>query len=179
MNDNLMHLLMRMPGIIPIQETGPIHQQINFEDWTKMLTMQDLMPTLGVGQWVRVCKGMYKGDVGVVERMESWGGVHLLLVPCSKTSCKRKHSQPALFDPIATSRISQVNPSKQDGDVYLFQGDTFDHGVILLPFDAHSVLSTSVQMSSSIFFSFQQSLHPVILLSSPLCPSDWNFTTGE
>ena len=144
-----------------------------------MLTMWDPMPTLEVGQWMWVCKGMYKGDVDVVECMESWGRVHLLLVSHSKTSLKRKCSQPALFDPITASCISQVNPSKQDGDVYLFQDDIFDHGLILLPFDAHSVLSTSIQMSSSIFFSFQQSLHPVILSSSPLCPSDWNFTTGE
>ena len=71
MNDDLMHFLMCMPGIICTQETGPVHQQINFENWTKMLTMQDPTPTLGVGQWVWVCKGMYKGDIGVVECMEN------------------------------------------------------------------------------------------------------------
>ena len=179
MNNDLMHHLTCTPGIICTQQTGPVHQQIDFEDWAKMLRMQDLMPILEVGQWVQMCKGTYKGDVGVVEHMENWGGVCLLLVPHSKTFLKRKHSQPALFDPIAISCISQVKPSKQNGDVYLFQGNTFDHELILLPFDAHSVLSTSVQMSSSIFFSFQQSLHSVILSSSPPCPSDWNFTTGE
>jgi hypothetical protein len=109
MNDDLMHLLMCMPGIIHTQETGSIYQQIDFEDWTKMLMMQDPIPTLGVGQWMQVCKGMYKGDIGVVGCMENWGEVHLLLVPCSKTFLKKKHSQPALFDPVTTSHISQVS----------------------------------------------------------------------
>ena len=120
MNNNLTHLLMCTPGIIHTQQTGPICQPIDFEDWAKMLRMQDLTSTLEVGQWVQVCKGTYKGDIGVVECMENWGGVYLLLVSCSKISLKRKCSQPALFDPVAISHISQVKPSKQDGDVYLF-----------------------------------------------------------
>lgn len=190
MNNDLTHLLTRIPGIIRTQQNGAVRQQIDFEDWTKMLTMRDPVRAPEVGQWVRVCKGSgtYKGDVGVIEHVENWGGVRLLLVPRQRpprpnTSLKRKHSQPrpepALFDPVAASRANQINPTKQDDEVYLFGGNTFDHGLIRLSFDADSVSPTFVQMSSSVFFSFQQSLHPVVLSSSPPCPSDWSFTTGE
>lgn len=188
MKEHLVRLLMRTPGIIHTRQTGVVRQPIDFQDWTKMLMMQDGKLQPAIGQWVRVRKGTYKGDVGVVGGVENWSGVRLLLLPRqppprSSTSLKRKCSQSrpeaALFDPITASRVYQIDPLKQDDDVYLFRGKMFDHGLILLPFDTHSVSSAFVQMSSSTFFSFQQSRHPVVLSSSPPCPSDWNVTIGE
>ena len=61
MNDDLMHLLMCMPGIIYTQKTGSVHQQINFKDWTKMLTMQDPMPMLGLESGCRCAREYIKG----------------------------------------------------------------------------------------------------------------------
>ena len=129
MKEHLVRLLMRTPGIIHTWQTGVVRQPIDFQDWTKMLMMQDgkLQPV--IGQWVRVRKGTYKGDVGVVGGVENWSGVHLLLLPCQppphlNTSLKRKCSQSrpeaALFDPITTSQVYQIDPLKQDDDVYLF-----------------------------------------------------------
>jgi hypothetical protein len=98
MKEHLVCLLMRTPRIIHTWQTGVVCQPIDFQDWMKMLTMQDgkLQPV--IGQWVWVRKGMYKGDVGVVRGVENWSGVCLLLLPRqppprSSRSLKRKHSQ--------------------------------------------------------------------------------------
>jgi hypothetical protein len=98
MKEHLVCLLMRTPGIIHTQQTGVVCQPIDFQDWTKMLTMQDGKLQPAIGQWVWVRKGTYKGDVGVVRGVENWSGVCLLLLPRqppprSSRSLKRKHSQ--------------------------------------------------------------------------------------
>ena len=79
------------------------------EEWTMTLDM-DNERSPAVGDWVTVCHGLYKGDVGYVLAIENWGGVSLLLVPCLPTphaskkrkwSVKRKqsgtHAAPSLF----------------------------------------------------------------------------------
>ncbi|KIK07882.1 hypothetical protein K443DRAFT_2099, partial [Laccaria amethystina LaAM-08-1] len=96
MNEHINRLLKLTPGIVS-RRTGIIREQIDFEDWTKMLTMHDIEANVDVGRWVRVRKGTYKGDVGYVLASESWG-VRLLLVPrlsppnLASSSLKRKRS---------------------------------------------------------------------------------------
>ena len=80
MNEHINRLLKIMPGIV-CHRTGIIQEQIDFQDWTKMLTMNDIETNVDVGSWVQVHKGTYKGDVGHVLASELWG-VCLLLVPC-------------------------------------------------------------------------------------------------
>jgi len=80
MNEDLNCLLKCTPGIVQ-QQNGVIQEQVDFGDWTKMLTMVDSQTSIGVGKWARVCRGLYKGDIGYVSAVENWGGVSLLLVP--------------------------------------------------------------------------------------------------
>jgi hypothetical protein len=79
MNEHINRLLKITPGIV-CRRTGIFREQIDFKDWTKLLTMKDVETNVDVGKWVRVRRGTYKGDVGYVLASKSWG-VRLLLVP--------------------------------------------------------------------------------------------------
>jgi hypothetical protein len=72
------------------------------------------------GQWIRVRKGVYKGDLGFVTDVEAWGA-KVLVVPRLKTptpqadiSLKRKRTaikpEPRLFDPATFSSVFQRQP---------------------------------------------------------------------
>ena len=78
MNKYLVHLLLKIPGIIQTRE-GLIYQLIELNDRLKLLTLPKNKCLLGIGQWVRVLRGRYKGDVGLVCRTRAWGADVLLL----------------------------------------------------------------------------------------------------
>jgi len=115
-----------MPGIVS-HRTGIIQEQIDFQDWTQMLTMNDIKTDVDVGRWVQVRKGTYKGDIGYVIASESWG-VHLLLVPClplpnlTSSSLKRKWSaialEPASFDANTIEHVYGTPAIKWDDGTY-------------------------------------------------------------
>ena len=54
---------------------------IDMEEWTKLLDMDSGIKFPSVGDWVTVCRGLYKGDVGYILSVENWGQVTLLLIP--------------------------------------------------------------------------------------------------
>jgi transcription elongation factor len=165
-------------------------QSIDPKDWVKMLSMSDKKLDVAIGQWVRVCKGIYKGDVGYVDTIENWGGVGVLLVPrlppprnLDSLHSKRKHSttppEPALFDPMTIAHLYRTQPLKLADDTYDFGGYMFEHGLILKPFDVHSVSRTAVYMPTHLFSLFQQSRHPLLLSSSFPQPVEWIFEDLE
>jgi transcription elongation factor len=186
MNEYLNRLLKLTPGIVR-RRTGIIREQIDFVDWTKMLTMHDHDADVHAGGWARVCKGTYKGDVGYVAISETWG-VRLLLVPRlppprpAGSSLKRKRSaavpEPALFEPDAMERIYGTPAIASDDGTHRFGGNIFEDGLIIQEFDLHSVSSTSV-IPTSLFFLFQQSRHSVLLTAKFPRPLEWNFVEGE
>lgn len=187
MNEHLNRLLKITPGIV-CRRTGIIREQIDFQDWTKMLTMNDIEADVDVGRWVRVRKGTYKGDVGYVVAVESWG-VRLLLVPrlsppnLSSSSLKRKRSaiapEPTLFDPNAIQRVYGTPAVERDDGTYQFRGNIFSNGLLVKEFDFHSISLTSVSMPTSMFFLFQQSRHPTILAARFPRPTEWSFDEGD
>jgi len=152
-----------MPGII-CHQTGIIWEQIDFQDWTKMLTMHDPETNVDAGRWVWVCKGTYKEDVGYVLALELWG-VHLLLVPhlllpnLASSSLKRKCSatvpEPTLFDPNTIEYIYGTPAVKQDDGTYQLKGNIFKDGLLIKEFDLYSSLLASVFIPTSIFYLFQ------------------------
>jgi transcription antitermination factor NusG len=187
MNEHINRLLKLTPGIVS-RRTGIIREQIDFEDWTKMLTMHDIEANVDVGRWVRVRKGTYKGDVGYVLASESWG-VRLLLVPrlsppnLASSSLKRKRStvapEPALFDFNTIEHIYGTPAVKQNDGTHRFRGNIFSDGLLLKKYDFHSISLTSVFMPTSTFFLFQQSHHPTILAARFPCPVEWSFDEGD
>jgi len=187
MNEHINSLLKITPGIVCCR-TGIIWEQIDFKDWMKLLTMKDVETNVDVGKWVQVRRGTYKGDVGYVLASKSWG-VRLLLVPClpppnlTGSNLKRKRSatapEPALFNPNTVEHVYGTPAIKQDDGTYKFRGSIFSDGLIIKEFDFFSISLTSVFMSTSIFFIFQQSHHPTILVARFPCPAEWSFNEGD
>ncbi|KAF8222995.1 hypothetical protein L208DRAFT_1319424, partial [Tricholoma matsutake] len=95
MNPMLSKLLHSNPQLIHPQEG---FGAIDMEEWTMLLDMDDeRYPS--VGDWVTICHGLYKGDVGYIQSIENWGQITLLLVPrlpsppmVGSSSGKRKQS---------------------------------------------------------------------------------------
>jgi transcription elongation factor len=180
MREDLVQLLNVTPGIVRTK-AGVIKQSIDFDDWTRMLTMRDAETDVAVGKWVRVCKGPYKGDVGIVSKLENWG-VGLLLVPRLQpphhSSLKRKRPAttpaPALFD----HNAYEMAVRQEDGS-YFFGGCKFAHGLVSKEFDFSSISSSSVHLTSAILSLFRQSEHPQLLAATFPRPIEWSFDEGE
>ena len=119
LNASMISLLELTPGVIR-KRSGVVHQIIDPSDWVRLLTMQDPMTVVNAGQWVQVRRGEYKGDLGFVTSVETWGAL-VLVVPRLKiptpqvaTPLKRKRTtirpEPKLFDPDTFESIFQHKP---------------------------------------------------------------------
>jgi hypothetical protein len=101
MNCKLISLLKVTHGIVWDLQ-GISYQGIPEEEWKALLTMQEAHCQPSVGEWVRILKGSYKGDVAHVSALQEWQGISALLIPhihnpklmddVAPAQCKRKHS---------------------------------------------------------------------------------------
>jgi hypothetical protein len=188
MNPTLSKLLHSKPQLIRPQEGFGV---IDMEEWTMLLDMDnEWYPS--VGDWVAVCHGLYKGDVGYVQSIENWGQVGLLLVPpppvVGSSSRKRKWSgtraEPHLFtkDMLMNFMMNHgVTQFQQgiDNSWWTILGRDFQHTLEVRTFHRHSVSYTSVSMPSSTFYKFQNAPHPDIMNTTFPCPSEWKFFESE
>jgi transcription antitermination factor NusG len=190
MNQNLRHLLKRTPGVI-VRRPGLISQRIEFKDWLSLLKMHDSKVMPQIGKWVEVQKGIYKGDVGYVDSVETWG-VQLLLIPRLPpptpsyiSSSKRKHTQPrplpALFDPVVIKQTHNIEPTHVQKNVYSFKGYDFDHGLILKTYNFNAISMVVHHMPLALFCLFRESRHPKVIASECAIPRplEWEFTQGD
>ena len=71
-DEDLVQLLRLSPGVVR-HNVGIIQEQVDFVDWTKVLSQHDSATNnnLAVGDWVQVLKGTYKGDIGYVAAVEN------------------------------------------------------------------------------------------------------------
>ena len=186
MNNNLLQLLKLTPGVISSRQ-GVLRHVIESIDWLKMLTMHDPQTVFQVGNWVRVGKGKYKGDVGLVTRVESF--IEVLLVPrlnppTTIDTSKRKRtivrSKPQLVDPDTIKQVYAVDPRHgPEGEaVFTAFGLQFHYGLLQKAYDFHSVSSTLV-IPSSLFSMFLISGHPLVVSSETPKPQEWIFEQGE
>ena len=185
--DLLRHLAERTPGII-VTQLGIERHIIPYPDSIKMLKMRTIDNIVEEGKWVRVRKGRYKGDVGLVVAVKFWGA-EVLLVPCLKSrtmhsstpnstsSLKRKRTadvpQPALFNPEDPN--NNPRPRRLNNGHYTYMEHIFENGLIRKRFDLHSISSTPTDMPSRLFFLFKLSEHPCILASTIPRPQEWVF----
>jgi hypothetical protein len=185
---DMISLLNLTPGVIR-KQSGLVRQVINPSDWVKLLTMQDPTMVVEAGQWIRVRNGMYKGDLGFVTHVEAWGA-RVLVVPRLKiptpqeaTSLKRKRTaikpEPKLFDPITFSSVFQRQPKLQGDGIYTSRGLVFDHGLVRLNFDLHSISLNSAAIPSRILGLFKLSSHPALTGVKFPCPEEWIFEEGD
>lgn len=186
MDPNVISLLKITPGIIR-KLHGVVRQIIDPSDGVKMLTMQDPSTSVVVGQWIQVNKGIYKGDVGFVSRLETWGAYVLLVprlqAPNTDSSLKRKRTTvrpgPALFNPDSFKIMYKVDPIRQDDGSYTSRGLVFDHGLLRRKYDFHSLTPIFPGMPSDVLLLFQLSQHPTVLASDFPCPQEWIFEEGD
>ena len=76
---DMISILKLTPGIIR-NKSGIVCQLVDPADWVKLLTMHDPTMVVKAGQWIWVCNGAYKGNIGFVTEVETWG-VRVLVVP--------------------------------------------------------------------------------------------------
>jgi len=80
MTPTFQHLLSVIPGVISPNH-GPIKFFIDVPDCIGIITLPKLVEAhFEVGHWVRILRGLYKDNIGLVASIETWG-VSLLLVP--------------------------------------------------------------------------------------------------
>ena len=185
MNPNLIRLLTLTPGIVNTRQ-GIIRHIINPNDWIKMLTMHNPQTIIKKGDWIRVSKGLYKGDVGLAVQVEYWG-VQVLLVPrlsppTAIGSSKRKRPllspNPALLFVNNIRSLYNIEPKFLGGHIYTAWGLRFEDGLLWKDYDFHS-LSPAENIPSHLFFLFQLSEHPLVLASTMPCPQEWIFEVGD
>jgi hypothetical protein len=186
---NLISLLKMTPGIIR-KQSGVVCQMIDpGADWVRLLTMQDPMTVVKAKQWVRVRKGVYKGDLGLVKHVEGWGAQVLVVprlktsTPLATTSLKRKRTatrpEPRLFDPVTFSSMFQRQAQLRNNGIYTSRRLVFDHGLLLLELDFHSISLNSTGVPSQILGLFKVSSHPSLTGSKFPRPEEWIFEEGE
>ena len=188
LDNNTTDLLSSTPGIIR-KRSGVVRDAIDPLDWVKLLTMKDPMEVVEARQWIRVLKGAYKGELGFVTDVEAWGA-RVLVVPRLKsptaqaaTSLKRKRTpvkpEPNLFDPAAISTTFKRAPKLQHDGSYIFRGLVFDHGLLQLNLDLHSITLNSARVPGRILGLFTLSSHPALAGTSFPPPEEWTFEEGE
>lgn len=185
-NPSLLKLLLQTPGVICTRE-GVTPQGIEPSDWLALLIMKEPKFDAQLDRWVRVLRGAYKGDSGLVVGVKPWG-VEVLLIPRLRPpvtnaigSLKRKRSvdtpSPALFDPVSFKATYGISPKKQADNCYTVSGNVFEHGLLRKRYDFHSISYTTVDMPSHHLLYFDHSCHPSIR-SFPR-PREWVFEEGE
>jgi ribosomal protein L24 len=188
LDGNMISLLNSTPGIIR-KQSDVVRKMIDPSDWVKLLTMQNPMTVVGASQWIRVCKGAYKGDLGFVTDVEAWGA-RVLVVPRLKTptsqgasSLKRKRTvikpEAMLFDPDTFSSVFHRQAKLHYNGTYTSRGLVFDHGLLRLDLDIHSISLNSTGAPGKILRLFQLSSHPSLVGSKFPCPEEWIFEEGE
>jgi hypothetical protein len=181
MNDHLRQLLKLAPGITG--NSRLIFEHVDPSAGLRLLKMQHASPVeVEVGKWVQVRKGIYKGDVGYVTSTES-GTVRLLIIPRlsqPQDSKKNSRSTPTLFD-CETVKQLNIGPVRIQENIYSFNGDRFEHGLIIKSYPSNLISTTVSCMPFKLFCLFLESRHPTLMasLSSFLKPSEWHFSENE
>ena len=188
LDGNLISLLESTPGIIRTK-SGLVKWTIDSTNWLKLLTMDDPMTAVKAGQWVRVCKGAYKGDLGFVKNVEAWGAIVLVVprlemsTPPASTSLKRKRSairpEQSLFDAATFSSVFNRQPRLHRNGIYTSRRLCFDHGLLQLNLDLHSITLNIAGIPSRILGLFKLSSHPFLTEAAYPCPEEWIFEEGE
>lgn len=186
MDQELVRLLERTPGIVCTRH-GIVQNKIDPKDWVPLLTMQNPSQILKSGEWVKVKRGKYQGDAGLVVAMKNWGVEVLLLPrlnpPAIDNSTKRKRSTviptPALFDPIEYRRTRGVDPKKIGDRLYSVGQLIFDQGLLRKGYDFCSLSSPAVDMPSQHILLYETSGHPAIRSSTLPHPREWIFEEGD
>ncbi|PPQ87201.1 hypothetical protein CVT25_014756 [Psilocybe cyanescens] len=185
MNQEIIKLLMKTPGVICTRH-GIGCKLIQRDESLNILRMLDVKRDVLLEQWVRITKGVYKGDIGRVESTNAWG-VSLLLVPHityrsrEDVSLKRKSTchipEPRLFDPLQFCNV--VRDTVDNQFTYHIADMTFESGLIKKDFDYGYIATDVDDMLLKLFNLFQLSEHPFVIDPPMPKPREWNIDEGD
>jgi hypothetical protein len=141
-----------------------------------------------LGKWVKVRRGIYKGDVGYVLSVAA-SEVHLLfiprLAPLDASHSKRKRLQTSLtlklFKLETVKQYYTIEPRHIHENIYSVGNNRFEHGLIVRSYSFNSVSTGVSTMPWELYCLFRASGHPELIShkSSFPRPSEWNFSEGE
>ncbi|KAL0568566.1 hypothetical protein V5O48_013418 [Marasmius crinis-equi] len=135
------------------------------------------------GEWVKVSRGLYKGDIGIVWKPDSTSsgetGYFLLLIPrlSARNSNKGRREWPApcRFKPEAFGS----EPKKgEEPQTFRFRDKTFSHGLLVKFFEERSV-ETVYFAPSEVHNEFSKSKHPFVCLFPFPLPEFYAFEVGD
>jgi hypothetical protein len=99
------------------------------------------------------------------------------------TLLKRKQTairpEPRLFDPATFSSVFQCRLKLQRNGTYTSRRLVFDHGLLQLNLDLHSILLNFAGISSRILGLFNLTSHPALTGTKFPCPEEWIFEEGK
>ncbi|KAF9016493.1 hypothetical protein BDZ89DRAFT_1141433 [Hymenopellis radicata] len=150
-------------------------------------TNVETSPHFYVGRWVRVLKGRYKDEVGVISYATPTCAAvlvlpHLDLTDASTWTLKRKRGyRPAvssLFDPerVFPTSLKTIDVERA---TYEFNGVRYVHGLalVMIPSNRLTVDVRGVDYGALQFF--LQSQHPLLSARDVPCILDWVFRPGQ
>lgn len=179
MNDALIALLHMTPGVVRTQ-MGLRYHLVDPAENLSLLTMKELRNKGAVasGKWVRISKGLYRGDIGLVVGSHSWGYT-VLLVPrvFSSSSVKRfgtpNRPEGKLFDSTAETVTHNSDGSYSQGRL------VFEHGLVVKEYDYHAIAGDVSDMPLWNFTAFKCCGHPDVVVSNLPRPREWKFERNE
>ncbi|KAH9476619.1 Transcription elongation factor SPT5 [Psilocybe cubensis] len=187
MDQPMIDLIKRSPGII-VKTTDVLLSPIDKNEAQQLLYMGGDITNLSVGKWLKVKRGVYKGDVGFVVSKGSWG-VSMLMIPryeyvSTKTKSSRKRKTytavpaPKLFDPTGL-RNSHLYIESGRASVYRVGDLIFEHGLARVDYDPRHVASCREGLSYVTYTSFCMSGHPALHHAPIPKPKEWIMRTME
>lgn len=138
--DTVSGVLLGIPGIARSDRGNYFISMVDVEDRHLLLSMDtmDSRPPIKPRSWVRMKRGKYRGDLGLVE------GVDLGTLECTayfvpRISIDRKRKRgvrapQAPFDLEAIKERFGPNAAERRNGIYLFKGNIFQHGLLYSQF---------------------------------------------
>ena len=142
---------------------------------------------LDPGQWIRVTRGVYKGDIGLIQSIHDWG-TEVLLIPripyCAPDRKGKRKASPTinpakLFNATAFTATSSLPLMKHADGSYMIGRLQFVNGLVLKSLSHKSMSATVLGVTGLVLSQFLLSGHPSINIAFMPLPLEWYFVPGE
>jgi transcription antitermination factor NusG len=184
MNDDLKRVLLQTIGINHSRQ-GLRYRRIDPLDAHKLLILPKDSRTVEVGDWVRMKKGVYKGDTAYIAKTHNWG-VSVLLAPrldytpMDGKQQKRKHKRklstvkplPRLFNPLEFHHNTDIEAREGEGNTYYVGRMEFVDGLLLKSYDFSSITSPVFDIPWNLGSIFAASGNMDVAMCIPR-PQEW------
>lgn len=187
LDKDMLELLGKVPGTI-IGTSGVKKTLVEQHEYIKILTMKCLDSDFAEGDWVQIKKGLYRGDLGLVDAVHGWG-VTVLLIPRMSPDIvkdqKRKRKltyirpTPRLFN-LKEYEGSQLAYTQHTGTNSFSIGNLrLQSGLLSKDYEFSTVKGQPQTIPYEAFRLFELSKHHRVQTSACLCPQEWRFAYGD